>query len=192
VGLLQFGFPLRLLRFYATPAKRAKRSASGENGGQRLTPVTDSATFTTPEASDEDLGDLLLEVLPTDGSTIGNMSAREARIQQYLQSWYRTSALERLQEKTTRYAEQIGVSPTGVSVRNFRSGWGSCDKRGQVVFNWNIIKAPHSIVDYVVIHELCHLIHPNHSKDFWQLVGRYDAAYPEHRQWLKERGEGLL
>jgi predicted metal-dependent hydrolase len=117
---------------------------------------------------------------------------REARIQQYLQSWYRTSALERLQEKTTRYAEQIGVSPIGLSVRNFKSRWGSCDKRGQVVFNWNIIKAPHSIVDYVVIHELCHLIHPNHSKDFWKLVERYDAAYPEHRQWLKERGEGLL
>jgi predicted metal-dependent hydrolase len=117
---------------------------------------------------------------------------REARIQQYLQSRYRTSALERLKEKTTRYAEQIGVSPTEVSVRNFRSRWGSCDKKGQVVFNWNIIKAPHSIVDYVVIHELCHLIHPNHSKDFWQVVGHHDAAYPEHREWLKQQGEDLL
>jgi predicted metal-dependent hydrolase len=117
---------------------------------------------------------------------------RTLRIQQYLQSWYRSRALERLQEKTTRYAQQIGVSPTAVSVRNFRSRWGSCDKRGRVVFNWNIIKAPHSIVDYVVIHELCHLIHPNHSKDFWQLVGRHDPAYPERRQWLKERGARLL
>jgi predicted metal-dependent hydrolase len=117
---------------------------------------------------------------------------REARIQQYLQSWYRSRALERIQEKTIRYAEQIGVSPTGLSVRNFRSRWGSCDKRGQVVFNWNIIKAPHSVVDYVVIHELCHLIHPNHSKDFWHLVGRHDPNYPKHRQWLKERGEALL
>ncbi|MCP9890317.1 M48 family metallopeptidase [Cyanobium sp. Aljojuca 7D2] len=117
---------------------------------------------------------------------------RTLRIQQYLQNWYRSRALERLQEKTNRYAQQIGVSPAGVSVRNFRSRWGSCDKRGQVVFNWNIIKAPHSIVDYVVIHELCHLIHPNHSRDFWQVVSRHDAAYPEHRQWLKERGEGLL
>ncbi|QPN64480.1 M48 family metallopeptidase [Synechococcus sp. CBW1004] len=117
---------------------------------------------------------------------------REARIQQYLQSWYRSRALERLQEKSNRYAKQIGVSPAAVSVKNFRSRWGSCDKRGQVVFNWNIIKAPHSIVDYVVIHELCHLIHPNHSKDFWQVVGRHDGAYLEHRQWLKERGGRLL
>jgi len=61
-----------------------------------------------------------------------------------------------------------------------------------VIFNWNIIKAPHPIADYVVVHELCHLIHPNHSKEFWQLVGRYDPAYAEHRQWLKEEGVGLL
>ena len=149
---------------------------------KRSVPVTDSATFTTPEAGDEDLGDLLLKVLPPDGSTIGNMSAREARIQQYLQNWYRSRALERLQEKADRYAQQIGVSPAGVSVRNFKSRWGSCDKKGQVVFNWNIIKAPHAIADYVVVHELCHLVHPNHSKDFWALVGRFDPAYVDHRQ----------
>lgn len=67
---------------------------------------------------------------------------REGRIQQYLQNWYRSRALERLQEKAHRYAQQIGVSPAGVSVRNFKSRWGSCDKKGQVVFNWNIIKPP--------------------------------------------------
>ena len=114
------------------------------------------------------------------------------RIQQYLENWYRSRALERLQDKTHRYAQQIGVLPAGISVRSFKSRWGSCDKKGEVVFNWNIIKAPHSIVDYVVIHELCHLIHPNHSKDFWQLVGRHDASYPEHRQWLRKTGSGLL
>jgi predicted metal-dependent hydrolase len=76
-------------------------------------------------------------------------------------------------------------------VKHFRSRWGSCDKRGRVILNWHIIKAPHSVVDYVVIHELCHLIHPNHSKGFWQLVARHDAAFPEHRQWLKEQGEGI-
>ena len=118
--------------------------------------------------------------------------SQELRIQQYLQNWYRSRALERLQEKTHRYAQQIGVSPAGISVRSFKSRWGSCDKKGEVVFNWNIIKAPHSIVDYVVIHELCHLIHPNHSKVFWELVGRHDASYPEHRQWLRKTGAGLL
>jgi predicted metal-dependent hydrolase len=86
----------------------------------------------------------------------------------------------------------MGVTPAGVSVREFKSRWGSCDKRGKVTFNWRIIKAPHSIVDYVVLHELCHLVHPNHSKEFWMLVARYDARYVEHRAWLNERGEMLL
>ena len=117
---------------------------------------------------------------------------RTLKIQQYLHNWYRNKAQERLKEKTDRYAKQIGVSPAAVSVRNFKSRWGSCDKKGQVVFNWNIIKAPHSVVDYVVVHELCHLIHPNHSKEFWQVVSRFDSNYLEHRQWLKVQGDRLL
>ena len=132
-------------------------------------------------------GYLKATIRPTDQG-----EQRETRILQYLQNWYRSRALERLQEKADRYSQQIGVSPAGVSVRNFKSRWGACDKEGQVVFNWNIIKAPHAIADYVVIHELCHLIHPNHSKEFWQLVGRHDSNYAEHRQWLKERGAALL
>ena len=102
---------------------------------------------------------------------------RQVRIQQYLHNWYRSRALERLQQKAHRYAQQIGVSPAGISVRNFKSRWGSCDKQGKLVFNWNIIKAPHAIADYMVVHELCHLIHPNHSRQFWQLVSRYDPAF---------------
>ena len=117
---------------------------------------------------------------------------RQQRIQQYLDSWYKSRALERLTDKTNRYAEQIGVSPSGISVRNFKSRWGSCDYRGQLLFNWNIIKAPHAIANYVVVHELCHLVHPNHSKDFWALVGRFDAAFREHRDWLKISGRSLL
>ena len=117
---------------------------------------------------------------------------REGRIQQYLQNWYRSRALERLQEKAHRYAQQIGVSPAGVSVRNFKSRWGSCDKKGQVVFNWNIIKAPHSIVDYVVIHELCHILYPNHSKEFWQLLGRHDQQFAAHKDWLRTNSRNLL
>jgi predicted metal-dependent hydrolase len=117
---------------------------------------------------------------------------REARIKQYLQEWYRTRALEHLSAKAKRYSGQIGVSPAGISVRDFTARWGSCHKNGSVVFNWNIIKAPHGIVDYVVIHELCHLHFPNHSKDFWQLVGRHDELYSNHREWLKHRGEDIL
>lgn len=117
---------------------------------------------------------------------------RRARIGQYLERWYRTRALERLQEKVDRYARQMDVSPAAVGVRAFRSRWGSCNKRGQVVFNWHIIKAPHPVVDYVVIHELAHLVHANHSRAFWLLVERHCPAFALHRLWLKERAHRLL
>jgi predicted metal-dependent hydrolase len=117
---------------------------------------------------------------------------REARIRHYLEQWYRGRALERLQDKADRYARQIGVSHSGVSVRSFRSRWGSCDQRGRVVFNWHIIKAPHPIVDYVVIHELCHLVHADHSKHFWQLVERHCPDFAGSRSWLKDKALILL
>lgn len=80
----------------------------------------------------------------------------------------------------------------GVGVRAFRSRWGSCDSQGQVAFNWHIIKAPHPVVDYVVIHELAHLVHPNHSKAFWRLVECHCPAFALHRTWLKVQAQLLL
>lgn len=65
---------------------------------------------------------------------------------------------------------------------NFKPRLGSFDKKAQLAFNWNIINAPRSIVDYVVVHELCHLVHHDHSKKFWELVRRYVHAYQEHRE----------
>ena len=117
---------------------------------------------------------------------------RQQRIKQYLDSWYKDRATERLIDKTDRYAKEIGVSPSGISVRNFKSRWGSCDSRGQLVFNWNIIKAPHAVADYVVVHELCHLLHPNHSSDFWSFVERFVSAYQQHRVLLNQQGSALL
>jgi len=132
-------------------------------------------------------GSLKAVVRPTDQG-----EQREKRIQRYLQYWYRSRALDKLQKKTQRYSRKIGVTPTGVSDRNFKPRWGSCDKKGQVIFNWNIIKAPHAIADYAVIDELCHLIHPKHSKDFWQLARTHDSSHIEHKEWLKKKGAELL
>ena len=75
---------------------------------------------------------------------------------------------------------------------SFRSRWGSCDRQGKVVFNMHVIKAPHPVVDYVVIHELAHLVHANHSRAFWQQVERQFPAFVLHRTWLKDQSFLLL
>ncbi|MCK5894428.1 MAG: M48 family metallopeptidase [Endozoicomonadaceae bacterium] len=80
--------------------------------------------------------------------------------------WYKCHAGLKLRDKVARYAGIIGVEPAGVGIRTFKSRWGSCSNKGQVDFNWKIIMAPNRIVDYVVVHELCHLKQHDHSHSF--------------------------
>lgn len=109
-------------------------------------------------------------------------------IRSALVRWYRVQAQERLTEKVQRYAKLIGVSPIAVGVKTFKSRWGSCSVRGEILFHWKVIMAPHSIVDYVVAHELCHLKHHDHSPAFWKSVERTIPEYLECKQWLKDVG----
>jgi len=105
--------------------------------------------------------------------------------------WYRLHALDRLKEKTNRYAAVIGKAPTKVDIKTYKSRWGSCHADGRVLYNWKIIMAPNRIVDYVVVHELCHLIHHDHSPRFWKAVERVMPDYAECKEWLKVNGVGL-
>ena len=113
------------------------------------------------------------------------------KVKNVLTDWYRTRAEQKLQEKIERYAKLIGVQPASVRIKTFKSRWGSCSSKGDLLFNWKIIIAPNRIVDYVVVHELCHLKQHNHSPLFWTCVERAMPDYRECRQWLKVNGRGL-
>ena len=117
---------------------------------------------------------------------------RKSRIKTYIEKWYLKEAYKELEEKVMRYSEIIRVSPREIKVRNYKTRWGSCDKKGRLTFNFHLIKAPHPIVDYVVIHELCHMIQPNHSKFFWNEVAKFDPFFLNHKNWLKENGNLLI
>ena len=106
-------------------------------------------------------------------------------IRSLLEHWYRSLAEKRLGEKTVRLAGVIGVNPASVTVKNYKSRWGSCSAKGDISYNWRIILAPHSIVDYVVVHELCHMLEHNHSSKYWKHVERHVPNWRECRQWLK-------
>ncbi len=97
-----------------------------------------------------------------------------------------------LEPRLQMFAEQIGVQPTEVTIRNYKSRWGSCYTDGRVQFNWRLAMAPKAVVDYVIQHELCHLIHPNHSADYWALVARHCPDFDTHKQWLKDNGAALI
>lgn len=108
-----------------------------------------------------------------------------------LVDWYQRHARERLEEKTRRYAKILQVKPGSVSVKDYKSQWGSCSAKGDISYNWRIVMAPHRIVDYVVVHELCHLLEHNHSPAYWCHVERILPDFRECREWLRRNSERL-
>jgi hypothetical protein len=108
-----------------------------------------------------------------------------------LEQWYLQQAERHLERRCRHYETIVGARARAVTVRHYKSRWGSCSVRGDIRFNWEIIMAPAAIVDYLVVHELCHLLEHNHSPAFWRLVERACPEYREHRDWLKRNGRVL-
>ncbi len=102
-----------------------------------------------------------------------------------LESALRARAREALGAAVARHALRMGVRPAGMQVRAQRTRWGSCSRAGRLSFNWRLVQAPPEVLDYVVVHELAHMVHPNHSTAFWMLVHAHCPGYPVHRRWLR-------
>jgi predicted metal-dependent hydrolase len=117
----------------------------------------------------------------------------ESKLIKYaLTSWFRRRAELRLREKIIRYSPIVGVETNGYKVKEFQSRWGSCTPSGRVDMNWKIIMAPNRVVDYVVVHELCHLKQHDHSPQFWKLVENIIPDYAESKEWLRVHGASLM
>jgi len=100
-------------------------------------------------------------------------------------------ALERIRSRVNHYAPLIGVHPGRITIRDQKSRWGSCSAKGNLNFNWKLIMAPSQVLDYVVIHELCHMREFNHSPRFWELVYAHMPDYEAWKKWLKNHGQEL-
>jgi len=105
-----------------------------------------------------------------------------------LTAWYRQTAEQYFRQRSAHFAPIVGKTPAHIAVKAYKSRWGSCHHDGRIYFNWRLIMAPDWVVDYVVVHELCHLIHHNHSKLFWQQVTRIMPDYRHAQTWLKTNG----
>ncbi|MGI5839555.1 MAG: M48 family metallopeptidase [bacterium] len=126
----------------------------------------------------------------TAGGQLAVMTARADRSSVYgtLHRWYLREADKILRERAEKYQSLLPVRPAAVIVKDQRRRWGSCAADGTLRFNWRLIMAPQSVIDYVVVHELCHLVEKKHGKAFWELVGSIMPEYREHRRWLRENG----
>src|SRR5206468_11041569 len=104
----------------------------------------------------------------------------------------RIAARELVTAMAEEQAERIGVSYQRIRIGGQRTLWGSCSARGTLSFNWRLVLAPLEVLDYVVVHELCHLRVPNHSNTFWSLLERSRPDWREQRGCLREHGPELL
>lgn len=109
-------------------------------------------------------------------------------IKEALLKWYRKCFSQIVDERIKEYSLQLKVTPCKVVIKSQKTRWGSCSSMGNINLNWRLVMAPIAIIDYIIVHELCHLKVMNHSKDFWYQVGLIMPDYKERREWLKENG----
>ena len=102
------------------------------------------------------------------------------------------SARQRIPERVRFYAAKMGVTYDRITIRKQKTRWGSCSSKGNLNFNCLLMLAPEQVVDYVVVHELCHRIHMDHSAAFWAEVEKYMPEHATCRKWLKANGRVLL
>lgn len=110
---------------------------------------------------------------------VDTASLNEGELRELLERWYRREATAHLSARIEHYAPRLGVRPSRVTIRGQRSRWGSCSGKGTVSLNWRLMMVPSALADYVVVHELCHLKHMNHSPRFWAMVA---GVVPDYRQ----------
>ena len=108
-----------------------------------------------------------------------------------LSDWLKKQAQIRIKTLVYQKAKQIKRVPSRITIRDTRTRWGSCSSKGRLSFSWRLIFAPPEILDYVVAHEVAHLVHMNHSSKFWNTVDRLTENAKSGRAWLNGNGSAL-
>ncbi len=117
-------------------------------------------------------------------------NSRETMLQ-LLEEWYRRQARKIITGRVEVFSQKLNLNCNRICIKGQKTRWGSCSSLKNLNFNWRLVMAPLVIIDYIVIHELSHLVEMNHSRKFWQLVENHCPEYKQHRKWLRENGPRL-
>jgi len=105
--------------------------------------------------------------------------------------FYQVKGLPRIRSRVALFAAKVGVNPGTVQIKDLGYRWASCGTNGELHFHWKCLMAPLSVIDYIIVHELCHLRYRDHSDAFWNEVDKVLPDYRERKEWLRGRGAGL-
>jgi predicted metal-dependent hydrolase len=109
----------------------------------------------------------------------------------HFREFYKVKLKSRLKDRIQQYSLKMGVEPTGVKVQELKNRWGSCSSNSMIYIHWKCAMLSLSVLDYVLVHELAHLKHPNHSPPFWHMIEKVLPSYEEQKNWLKFNGAAM-
>ena len=109
-----------------------------------------------------------------------------------IRSWYMKKAMEKIKLIHKHYEIIMNLKSNKLIFGEYKSKWGSCNIKKVISYDWRIIMSPITVINYVVVHEISHILHPNHSKYFWSLVEKYIKDYKEPRKWLRLNSKKLI
>lgn len=112
----------------------------------------------------------------------------DEKAQEMIKKFYLSKTGEIVKKRVKHFEGIIGVKAKSVSIVDSPSTWGTCNSLRDLTFNYRLSMASESVIDYVVIHELCHMHHLNHDRSFWRKVGAYDPSYRDHQEYLARFG----
>jgi len=115
----------------------------------------------------------------------------QANANELFKKWYLSQALKKIEPLATKYAKSLGVEYNQFKTSEMKYRWGSCTPANNIIFNWRIIKAPMYVLEYLVAHELVHLMEDNHTPRFWNILSIQVPNYEKAKNWLKKNGQSL-
>lgn len=108
----------------------------------------------------------------------------DAKIKQALKRFYYQQCKALVEKSISSYQSNFKTKPRSIRITDNNKTWGTCDSKLQLTFNWRLAMAPREVINYVVVHEMCHMVHLNHDRSFWRLVGKIMPDYKEKENWL--------
>ena len=115
----------------------------------------------------------------------------EAAAKRLFDRFYAEKGLERIKKRVAYFSPKVGVVPSSVEVREIGYRWASCTADGRLSFHWKCMMATPRVIDYIVVHELCHLHQRDHTNAFWNEVDKVMPDYRERKEWLRRNGAGM-
>ena len=122
------------------------------------------------------------------GELLEPIPETEAEVQAALKKFYTAATKKYVKKRVAHFEKVIGVKSKGITIVDSPMSWGTCNSLKALTFNYKLSMAPPIVIDYVVIHELCHILHMNHDRSFWRKVGMYDPNFKKHQGYLGHFG----